>query len=75
LIEAVILAIIGGLIGLIMVFIVVKILSAAIQFDLILDARNIIRGITVSDIIGLIAGLWPAIVAARLNPVDAIRFK
>ena len=75
LIEAIILAIIGGLIGLIMVFIVVKILSSAIQFDLILDARNIIRGITVSAIIGLIAGLWPAIVAARLNPVDAIRFK
>jgi putative ABC transport system permease protein len=75
LIEAIILAIIGGIIGLLLVFFTVKILSAAINFDLILDMRNILRGLTVSAVIGLIAGIWPAISAARLNPVVAIRFK
>jgi len=75
LIEAVILSVIGGIIGLILVFFTVKGLSAAIQFDLILDLRNIIRGIAVASVIGLIAGFWPAWIASRLNPVEAIRFK
>ena len=75
LIEAVILAVIGGIIGLVFVFFTVKGLSAAVDFDLILDLRNIMRGITVSAVIGLIAGIWPAVSASRLNPVEAIRFK
>lgn len=75
LIEAVILSVIGGIIGLVLVFFTVKGLSAAIKFDLILDLRNILRGITVATVIGLIAGFWPAWIASRLNPVEAIRFK
>jgi putative ABC transport system permease protein len=75
LIESVILAIIGGIIGLVLVFFTVKGLSAAIDFALVLDLRNILRGLIVSSVIGLIAGFWPAWSASRLNPVDAIRFK
>lgn len=75
LIESVILSLIGGIIGLVLVFFTVKGLSAAIDFALVLDFRNIMRGIIVSSVIGLIAGFWPAWSASRLNPVDAIRFK
>ena len=75
LMEAVILSIIGGIIGLVLVFFTVRGLSAAIDFELFLDLKNIIRGITVASVIGLIAGFWPALIASRLNPVEAIRFK
>jgi putative ABC transport system permease protein len=75
LIEAIILAILGGIIGLIIVFFVVKGLSVAIHFDLILDMKNILSGIITSAIIGFLAGIIPAIIAARMRPVDAIRFK
>ena len=75
LIEAIILSIIGGLIGLVLVFFTVQGLSAAIDFKLTLDLKNIIWGISTSAIIGFIAGIIPAIVAARMRPVDAIRFK
>lgn len=75
LIEAIILSIIGGLIGLLLVFFTVQGLSAAIDFKLVLDFKNIMFGITTSAIIGFIAGIIPAVVAARMRPVDAIRFK
>ncbi|MBA3648359.1 MAG: ABC transporter permease [Chitinophagales bacterium] len=75
LIEAVILSIVGGLFGLILVFITVKGLSAALHFDLVLDFTNAMRGVIIASVIGLISGFWPALSAARLNPVDAIRFK
>lgn len=75
LIEAIILSVIGGIFGLIMVFFTVQGLSAAINFKLVLDLKNILWGISTSAIIGFIAGIVPAIVAARMRPVDAIRFK
>lgn len=75
LIEAIILSVIGGIFGLILVFFTVQGLSAAINFKLVLDFKNILWGISTSAIIGFIAGIIPAIVAARMRPVDAIRFK
>ncbi|HYV91887.1 MAG TPA: ABC transporter permease [Chitinophagales bacterium] len=75
LIEAVILSVIGGIIGLLLVFLVLKALTSAISFSLVLNLKNIFWGIVTSSAIGLIAGIVPAIIAARMNPVKAIRFK
>ena len=75
LIEAVILSIIGGIIGLLLVFLVLKVLTSAISFSLVLNLKNIFWGIVTSSAIGLVAGIVPAIIAARMNPVKAIRFK
>ena len=72
--EAMILSIIGGLIGLVLVFIV-SILASQFtgDFEFILSATNMFIGTAVSAVIGLIAGILPAISASKLDPVEAIR--
>jgi putative ABC transport system permease protein len=45
------------------------------DFKLVLSGTNILMGLIISGTIGLVSGIAPAISAARLNPVDAIRSK
>jgi putative ABC transport system permease protein len=73
--EAVILSLIGGLIGLILIFLLTLTLSGGIDFEVALSFKNIVLGLFISGIIGLISGIAPALSASRLNPVDAIRAK
>ena len=73
LIEAIVLCILGGIIGLLFVFLVMKILTEVIDFELFLSMGNIVFGITLSIIIGVIAGLIPANQASKLDPVEAMR--
>ena len=71
--EAVILSLIGGIVGLLIVFLGTQIVSAISDLHFKLGIGNIMLGIITSGIIGIIAGFVPAWAAARLNPVDAIR--
>ncbi|MEM7104402.1 MAG: ABC transporter permease [Bacteroidota bacterium] len=73
LIEAIILCIIGGLMGLGLVYLAAKAATSAVGFEFILTNGNIIMGLSISTIIGLISGVIPAFVAAQMDPVDAIR--
>ncbi len=75
LLETIILCIIGGMAGILLVYIGILIASYMIDFSFTLSLGNILTGIFISIIIGIIAGFWPALVASRMNPVDAIRFK
>jgi putative ABC transport system permease protein len=71
--EAIILAIIGGLIGLFLVWIIALTLTNMLDFEFILSFSNVLLGTSLSAIIGLLSGILPAISAARLDPVEAIR--
>jgi putative ABC transport system permease protein len=78
LLEAVMLCVFGGLIGLIVVIILFKILgwvvaSSGSDFKFYITATNIIIGISISVITGILAGFIPAWSAANMKPVDAIR--
>ena len=74
LVEAVVLSIIGGIIGLIIVYII-TLVAAAFDFELVLSLANCMLGLGVSAIIGVLSGFLPAWNASQLNPVDAIRAK
>jgi putative ABC transport system permease protein len=71
--EAIILSVIGGIIGLFMVWIIAMILTKALEFEFVLGMGNILLGTGLAAIIGLISGILPAIAASKLDPVEAIR--
>ena len=71
--EAIILCVIGGIIGLLLVWIIALVLTKVLDFEFVLGLGNIILGTGLSAIIGLISGILPAIAASKLDPVEAIR--
>jgi putative ABC transport system permease protein len=73
LIESILLCLMGGLIGLALVFAGTFIVQSLADIKVVMDAGNIIMGITLSVSIGVISGIIPAYFASRLNPVEAIR--
>lgn len=71
--EAIVLCVIGGLVGLLIIYILTLIISYAADFTLVLTMKNISLGIIISAAIGLISGFIPAYSASQLDPVEAIR--
>jgi putative ABC transport system permease protein len=70
--EAVVLSMLGGIIGLILIFIGTLIFSYVADMTIGLTMANIILGLTISGVIGVLAGFIPALSASRLDPVDAM---
>ncbi|MCC9062949.1 MULTISPECIES: ABC transporter permease [Flavobacterium] len=71
--EAVILCLIGGMIGLLIVWLMSMLLTNLLDFEFVLSFWNIIIGAGLSILVGVISGILPAISAAKLDPVEAIR--
>jgi len=71
--EAIFLSMIGGVIGLLIVWALAMIVSGTTSFHLVLTFGNIMLGVLVSAAIGLISGIVPAYSASRLDPVEAMR--
>lgn len=69
--ESIFLSLIGGLLGLFLVYLITFIPLGSIR--MLLTSGNIILGLGVSSIVGTIAGVIPAFMAAKLDPVTAIR--
>jgi putative ABC transport system permease protein len=68
------LSIIGGLLGVVMIFIGTIIVNYLYDLNIFLTVSNIFLAIFISGIIGIIAGYAPANTAAKMNPVEAIGF-
>jgi putative ABC transport system permease protein len=69
--ESIFLSLIGGLAGLFLVWLLTLAPFGSLQ--VVLSIKNIVLGLGVSSVIGLVAGIVPAALAARLDPVLAIR--
>jgi len=74
--ESIVLCVFGGIVGLILMSILVLIVNMwSDSFTLVIFWSNLVIGVVISAVIGLVSGILPAYTASRLNPVDAIRSK
>jgi putative ABC transport system permease protein len=71
--EAVMLSVIGGTFGLLLIYSGTFIVEAAMDMNVNLTRSNVILGLTISALIGVVSGFVPAYNASQLDPVEAIR--
>ena len=69
--EAIFLSLLGGGVGLLLVYLL-SFLSIG-SLELIMSMKNVILGLAVSSVVGVVAGIWPAFSASKMDPVEAIR--
>jgi putative ABC transport system permease protein len=74
LVESVLLSMLGGILGIIMIFIGTLVINYLYDLNMYLTIGNIFLAVFISGIIGIVAGYAPANAAAKMNPVDAIGF-
>ncbi len=75
LLEAAFLCIIGGIIGLLLVVALSVVLTQALEFPVFVSVGNMVWTFLICILVGIIAGIVPAIQASRMDPVVAIRSK
>jgi putative ABC transport system permease protein len=75
LLESAFLCIIGGIIGLLLVFLLTLIIGTALHFQVFIPLNIIVLAVCICLFTGVLAGIIPAFMAARMDPVVAIRSK
>ncbi len=71
--EAIMLSLVGGAVGVLLVYLITFIPMGT--FELVMKPGNIFLGLVVSSSIGMLSGFIPALMASRMDPVEAIRAK
>ncbi|HUF03890.1 MAG TPA: ABC transporter permease [Aridibacter sp.] len=72
-IESVTVTMVGGAIGVLTGYGLAYLLSVVLDFPLLISASSALLGVTVSFVVGMISGSYPAWSASRLSPIDAMR--
>jgi len=75
LLESAFLCILGGLIGLLLVFLLTKIVSIGFGFPMFISMDIMFLAIGICILVGVLAGIIPASIASRMDPVVAMRSK
>jgi putative ABC transport system permease protein len=74
-VEAVLISFVGGSFGIVFGFIMSRVIAWLAGWSTIVTASSILLAFIVSITVGLVFGIYPAIKAARLDPVEAIRYE
>ena len=74
-IEAVMISFVGGTLGLVFGFCMSRLIAWLAGWSTIVTVPSILLAFVVSISVGLIFGIYPAVKAARLDPVEAIRYE
>jgi putative ABC transport system permease protein len=72
LIESALLCVMGGVIGLLLATAVVQLITVLAGMTMTITVGYVLLSVTVSSLIGIVAGLYPAWKAARLDPIVAL---
>ena len=75
LIESIVLTLTGGIIGIILGESLAFIIANIINIPFVFQINAILLAVGVSSLIGVIFGLYPAQRAAKLSPIDALRYE
>lgn len=75
LIEAVTLAVVGGLIGVSLGSLIAKIIAATTPLPAAIEAWSVITGLIIATSVGLFFGIFPAMKAAKLDPIACLRYE
>lgn len=75
LLESVIISIQGGVIGIVAGVVIGNLLSLVFKTAFVIPWMWIGLGITICVVVGLAAGIYPALKAGRLNPINALRYE
>ncbi len=73
LLESAFLCIMGGLFGLLLVYLLSLVLSTVLPFPVIIAPHIIVLAFSICIVLGVVSGIIPARIAAKMNPVEAIR--
>ncbi len=74
-VESVVVTVMGGLLGVVLGAGFTKVISDLIQQPVVLTPTTVLLGLTFSVVVGIFFGFYPAIKAARLNPIQALRYE
>jgi putative ABC transport system permease protein len=75
LMEAVVLCNIGGVVGVLIGFGIGNVVTLFTDFAVHVPTDWAVRGVIFCSVVGLIFGMWPAIRASRMTPIDALRYE
>jgi putative ABC transport system permease protein len=75
LMEAIIISVLGALFGIVLGIMVGNLFSLVLHTGFVVPWNWVFYGIIICSIVGLLAGLYPALKAGRLNPIEALRYE
>ncbi len=73
--ESIIISLLGAGIGIVLGILLGNIVGILLSTSFVVPWDWVITGVVICSLVGLLAGLYPAIKAARLNPIEALRYE